>query len=181
MTIAAVKRWVTPKEKTDRAFRAYLDLLDAADHMRARVYGQLATYDLTMRGFRLLELLHRQGPTLGMDVARMFRWQRRNLDTIVKGLADNGWVKAKRFRIQDLENAGLEVPEGDGRPLLLLSLTKEGVAFAARFLPRHAKVVRAYMRALDGRQQQTLSELCRKVRDGDVTKFISEMEHEDVE
>jgi hypothetical protein len=37
------------------------------------------------------------------------------------------------------------------------------------------------MRSLDGRQQQTLTELCRNVSDGDVTKFISEMEHEDVE
>lgn len=75
----------------------------------------------------------------------------------------------------------MEVPEGDGRPLSLLSLTKEGTAFASRFLPRHAKVVRAHMRSLDGRQQQTLGELCRRVSDGDVTRFISGMEHEDVE
>lgn len=181
MSNPVTKRWATPKEKTDRAFRAYLDLLDAAEHMRGRVYGQLTTYGLTMRGFRLLELLHRKGPTLGMDVSRTFRWKRQNLDAIVKGLKCNGWVNARRLSLEDLEALGIEVPDGDGRPLSLLSLTKEGAAFAARFLPRHAKVVRAYMRSLDGRQQQTLSELCRKVRDGNVTKFISEMEHEDVE
>jgi hypothetical protein len=34
---------------------------------------------------------------------------------------------------------------------------------------------------LDGRQQETLGELCRKLREGDVVRFISEMEHEDEE
>lgn len=53
--------------------------------------------------------------------------------------------------------------------------------FAERFLRRHAKVVKAYMRALEGREQQTLAELCRKLREGNVMKFISEMEHEDAE
>jgi hypothetical protein len=63
----------------------------------------------------------------------------------------------------------------------MLRLTSAGANFMARFLPRHGKVVKSYMRASDGRQQETLSELCRKLREGDVVKFISEMEHEDVE
>jgi hypothetical protein len=48
-------------------------------------------------------------------------------------------------------------------------------------LPRHAKVVKAFMRALMGREQLSLSRLCNKLRERDVLKFVSEMTHEDVE
>jgi hypothetical protein len=167
--------------KTERAFQAYLDLLDAADSMRTRVYGQLSKYGLTMRGFRVLELLHRQGPTLSMVVAKRYGWKRQNVDVIVKGLTEDGWVDAKRLSVPELEALGVDVPEGDGRPLSLLSLTEEGSAFTGRFLPRHVKVVKAYMRALDGRELRTLSHVCRKLSEGDVIKFISEMEREDLE
>ncbi|HXU48659.1 MAG TPA: hypothetical protein VN727_06395 [Candidatus Binatia bacterium] len=175
------KYWLTQREKSERAFQAYLDLLDAADYMKARVYDQLADHGLTIRGVRVLELLHRQGPALLMVIAQKCQWKRQNLDVIVKGLADDGWVEAKRLKVEELETLGVEIPEGDGRPLSLLSLTEQGAAFAARFLPRHAKVIKAYMRALEGREQRTLSQLCRKLREGDAVKFISEMEHEDAE
>jgi hypothetical protein len=32
-----------------------------------------------------------------------------------------------------------------------------------------------------GREQGTLNRLCRKLREGDVMKFVSELTHEDVE
>lgn len=167
--------------RTERAFQAYLDLLDAADYMRARVYGQLAMNGLTMRGLRVLELLHGQGPMLSVAVAKRHGWKRQNLDVVVKGLAESGWVDGKRMTVPELEALGVDIPEGDGRPLTLLKLTEEGSAFAARFLPRHAKVVKAYMLALDAREHRTLSHICRKLREGDVIKFISEMELEEVE
>ena len=37
------------------------------------------------------------------------------------------------------------------------------------------------MRALEGRDQESLSKMCRKLREGDVVKFVSEIMHEDVE
>jgi DNA-binding MarR family transcriptional regulator len=175
------KNWLSQREKAERAFASYLELMDAADFMRARVYNQLATFDLTIRGFRVLELLHREGPRPAVGVAGRFGWTRQNLDFVLKGLAENGWVAARRSSVRQMEELGVEVPDGDGRPLVLLVLTKAGTAFAKQFLPRHAKVVKAYMRALDGRQQQTLAELCRKLRKGDAKKFISEMSFKDLE
>lgn len=172
----------TQDEKTRRAFRAYLDLLDAAEYMRARVYDQLAFYDLTMRGFRALELLHREGPTRATEVAKACQWSRQNLDVIVKRLIENEWVVSELVRPERTE-ADSENDDGQAvpRPIAILRLTKEGAAFASRFLPRHGKVIKAYMRALDGRQQETLSALCRKLREGDIVRFISEMEHEDTD
>ena len=37
--------------KTNRAFRAYIDLMDAADWLRGEMSDQLATFDLTMMQF----------------------------------------------------------------------------------------------------------------------------------
>jgi hypothetical protein len=45
--------------KTNRAFRAYIDLMDAADWLRGEMSGQLASFDLTMMQFRVLEGLFR--------------------------------------------------------------------------------------------------------------------------
>jgi len=40
--------------KTNRAFRAYIDLMDAADWLRGEMSDQLASFDLTMTQFRVL-------------------------------------------------------------------------------------------------------------------------------
>lgn len=169
------------REKTERALRAYLDLLDAADYMKARAYDQLAFYGVTMRGFRVLELLNRQGPTRSTEIARACQWSRQNLDVIVKRLIEDGWVVSELIKTEKAKSDSEEETRTLGRPVAMLRLTDDGMDFIARFLPRHGKVVKAYMRALDGRQQETLSELCRKLREGDVVRFVSEMEHEDEE
>jgi DNA-binding MarR family transcriptional regulator len=164
-------------QKTDRAFHAYIDLLDAAEYMRARVYDQLAFYDLTMNGFRLMELLEREGPMQATAAAERCQWNRQNLDVIVRRLEEKRWVKSEVRRASSESGNGRV---GKGRRIAMLSLAPEGVGFVRRFLPRHGKVVKAYMRALDAREQATLSQLCRKLREGNILKFISEMEHEDV-
>ena len=181
MTRREFKARPNQREKTARAFQAYLDLLDAAEYMRARVYDQLAFYDLTMRGFRVLEFLHREGPTRATEVAKACQWKRQNLDVIVKSLVENEWVASVLVRPDNAECPSEDDAGSLARPIAVLRLTDEGADFVARFLPRHGKVVKAYMRALDGRQQETLSELCRKLREGDVMRFISEMEHEDAD
>jgi hypothetical protein len=47
-------------------------------------------------------------------------------------------------------------------------------------LPQHAKIVKALMRVLEGREKESLIRICRKQREGDVVKYISELTHEDV-
>lgn len=41
------------------------------------------------------------------------------------------------------------------------------------------EVVRALMRVLNATEQNSLSRLCRKLREGDVLKFVAEITHED--
>jgi hypothetical protein len=62
-----------------------------------------------------------------------------------------------------------------GRKIVLLRLTPEGKDLIAHVFPKHAKVVKSHMKVLDGREQVTLSRLCRKLREGDIVKFVQEI------
>jgi DNA-binding MarR family transcriptional regulator len=63
----------------------------------------------------------------------------------------------------------------------VVGLTKTGKRFIADVLPTHTKMVKASMRALDGRDQDTLSRLCRKLRAGNPVRYFAEITHEYVE
>jgi hypothetical protein len=60
-------------------------------------------------------------------------------------------------------------------------LTPRGRHFIGTFFPKHAKVIKSLMRALDGREQVTLIRLLEKLRKGDVVKFVKEIRMYDEE
>ncbi len=59
-----------PRERTQRAFRAYTDLLDTAEWIKAEMHEPLELFGLTMSGFRLLEVLDREGALPEADAGR---------------------------------------------------------------------------------------------------------------
>ena len=56
-----------------------------------------------------------------------------------------------------------------------IHLTPEGRNVIAQVVPLRAKLIRAQMRALKGREQETLGRLCDKLAEGDARKFLLEM------
>jgi MarR family 2-MHQ and catechol resistance regulon transcriptional repressor len=179
--------YITPREKTQRAFRAYMDLLDTAEWIRGELRGPLMSFDLAMGEFRLLELLYREGALFVSDIARRRGVHRSGVEVTIARLARRGWVGQKIVALPPVgfERAHLgRSRSGEprrGRRIRAIGLTKSGKKFIGNVLPRHSKVVKALMRALDGREQETMSRLCRKLRAGDVMKFVSELMDEDVE
>ncbi len=93
------RRRPTQKEKTLRAFGAYLEVLDTAAYLKSWMYGPLAMFDLTMQGFRLLVLLYREGPTAMMKAAQEMRSTRQNLECVVRRLEQRGWVSRENVRV----------------------------------------------------------------------------------
>ena len=142
---------------------------------------------MTYSGLRVLEMLYREGRMAMGDVARARQCNRQNLDVIVARLEERGWVRRTLYRLPPVEIKESLIPRARrgvprlGRRIAVVSLTPAGEKFVGNILPRHAKVVKAFMRALMGREQKSLSRLCRKLRERDVLKFVSEMTHEDVE
>ena len=161
--------------------------MDTADWFKNELRGPLESFDLTMPGFRVLEMLYREGALTVPDVARRRLCTRQNIYFVLEELEKRGWVRQmvvkvpaaaiKESRISKLRR-GIQ---RDGPRVAVVGLTKRGKEFVGNVLPRHVKVVKALMRALDGREQESLSEMCEKLREGDVVKFLREMRMMDEE
>jgi transcriptional regulator of NAD metabolism len=56
-----------------------------------------------------------------------------------------------------------------------LDKNKGSKKFMGNLLPSHSKLVKALMRALHAREQESLERICEKLREGDVLKFVTEL------
>ena len=174
------------EERKVRSFRAYQEVLDTAEWLRRQLVNQLDAFDVTIDGFRLLEILYREGPITTEEFCRRRRCSRQAFDRLIKPLEERLWVKYEVFArepVNEWEDAHLakrlEGQSRRGRRMGRVSLTPDGEKFVHAIFPRHAKLVFAFMRALSMREQDTLIRVCRKLRDGDVVKLLDEMTMEE--
>jgi len=182
-----MRHYPNQSEKTQRAFRAYVDLIDAAEWLKAELRAPLESFDLTMGEFRVLDLLHREGALSIAEVGRRRKTKPPNMQVVTERLRGRGWLRRRRVRLAPEGNRNLHVPRSErgkprvGRWAVLVSLTRSGKKFMSQVLPRHSKLVKSLMRVLDAREQDSLSRICRKLVAGDVMKFVAEITHEEVE
>jgi DNA-binding MarR family transcriptional regulator len=173
------------EERKLRSFRAYLDLLDTAEWLRRQFAEQLEAFDLTIDGFRLLDILYREGPITTEEFCKRRRCRRQNFDKLITPLEARGWVQYEVIELApvDLDFTQLAKRIRDlprrGRRTGRASLTESGEKFMHIVFPRHVKLVFAFMRALEMREQESLSRTCRKLREGDVVKMLDEITLED--
>ena len=163
--------------KTKRAYSAYLELRDTAAWMHEELTSQLRNHDMTMLEFRVLNLL-RRGPLYLEEMSRQLNCQKSHVGKVLKRLRASGWVKGWRRRISRA-NSGEEPTEHGGakprgRLVKLVAFTNYGRERFKRIHPQHVKLAKALMRALEGREQLTLTRLCMKLRRGNVLKFALE-------
>ncbi len=187
MTVAssssrAAKRGRRPTgDKTRQAFRAYLEFLDTGNWLRFHMEEQLSQFDLNVEEFRFLELLHREGPMTTTTIAQR-RWCRRqSVLNMAARLEESGWIAREAIRLPaaEIDEKRLQKSLRDkprvGRKAVRFSLSKEGRELIARAIPRHAKLVYAFMLALSVYQVEALADICRKLREGDIAKFLDEI------
>ncbi len=180
-------RQPTHEEKTLRAFRAYIELLDAAEWFKSEVRAPLAAFDLTINEFLVLELLNREGAQFATQLAKKQNKSRQWTDELVGRLEKRGWVARKLVELPPVEFERMHWPASmrdeprEGRRVLVVGLTKSGKKFFRNVLPRHSKLVKAFMRTLNGTEQESLARLCRKLREGDIVKFVREIRMEEPE
>ena len=180
-----MSRQPTQRDKTARAFCAYLNLVDTADWIRRELAGPLDFFGLTINEFRLLHLLYRDGPMSVTDAAKKRGCNRQNLHALIDRAEKWGWVCRKAVTLPPAEGRENQLPKAKrGKPrkgyrVVMVSLTSAGKELIETALPRHAKLVKSYMRTLHGREQLTLICLCRKLRERDILKFFKEIRMED--
>jgi MarR family transcriptional regulator, 2-MHQ and catechol-resistance regulon repressor len=153
--------------KAQGALDAYAELMQATDRVNALLDRQFESFDLTTSQFRVLEAVKDNGPLSYTGIAEKLVCTGGN----ITHLAAN------------LEQRGLALLKADTRDTRkkMVHLTPEGEKLMARIFPVRTKLVRAQMSALGNREQETLRRLCRKLGEGDVLKFVSEMTRWDVE
>ena len=181
MTARDRPRDLAREVKTSRAFRAYINLMDAADWLRGEMSGQLATFDLTMMQFRVLEALDREGPQYQQLLSVKFRRSKQSVGLVLERLKKLGAVRRDWCRLpatSDRVELGFEKGAGknwQGRRISLVTITPAGKKLIGGVIQKHKKVVKAWMRALDAREQVTLARLCWKLRRGDIVKFVKDI------
>lgn len=174
----------TPKEKKRRAWEAYVDLMETADWVRGRLRTFIETLGLTTEEFHLLAMLHCEGPlTVSQAMAKRQR-DRKNTYFTIRQAEEFGWVQwqVSKYSQTGASEHGQPTDRHGGRrhgPRVgVVSLTPAGEKLISKALPSHEKVVNSLMRKLEGREQQSLSHLCRKLRQADTfskLRFASAM------
>ncbi len=178
-------RFPTREERSDRAFRGYMELLEAANWLRAELRLPLEAFEVTMREFQLLYLLHREGALPVAEVGRRQRSEHHNMVHLIARLEARGWLRRAVVRLPPVEWKRAHLAkskrneERRGRRMTVVGMSAEGKRLVRRMLPRHSKYVHALMRALDAREQDSLFRICRKLRTGNPVRFFAEIMHED--
>ena len=172
----------THREKTRRAIQAYLDVIDTAEWLKSELRAPLDSFDLTFGEFRVLELLSRKGPLTVRDAALERKSSRQNVKKASKRLERRGWVRRVVVTLppapfEESHKAKSKKDEKrKGRRVGVITLTPSGKRFVRDVMPNNSKMMKALMRALDSREQLSLSRLCRKVRSGEaLLKFLQEI------
>ena len=149
-----------------RALAAYLDLVQASESLDSMLGRPLVSAGLTLTQFRVLEMILREGPRERHELSRRLFRTESNATAVLKVLIRRGLVAYGRH-------------ETDKRKSMV-HLTAQGHALIAKIYPRQARLARAQMAVLNGREQITLSKLCQKLIEGDPMKFMSELTLVDV-
>ncbi len=182
------RRGANRREKAKRAYRAYVDLLETAEWFRELAERHLRAFNLTVAEYRLMERIFRRGPQYQMQLSRRFACSKQNVGWLITRLESIGWVR----RVAERLPARRRVQEGwvtvekawrgegahgraAGRRISRVFLTEKGREVIDEAVRKHAKYVKAEMRALDAREQRTLSEMCRKLQEGDPEGFFMEI------
>lgn len=172
----------TQDERRATAFRAFLEILETADWIEQELRPQMQMFGVSIDGLRFLEMLHSSGRVTIREAAEKRHCTKQSVANLVETLRERGWVEYEVERVpRDDPEDGARQTRRTGWRVAYIRLSDEGKRFVRSVLPRNMKLVLAFMRALEWREQTTLIETCRKLRDGNILRFLREMEFQDVE
>ncbi len=132
-----------------QALDTYIKLERAADSVTSRINAHLSDYGLTVSQFGILESLHHLGPMCQKSLAGKILKSTGNITFVIDNLAKRDLVRRQR--------------DTNDRRFITIHLTDEGATLISEIFPRHVEIVTREMGVLDGAEQESLGQLCRKV------------------
>lgn len=133
----------------DRAVKAYLKLIRAADTISSRTHRLRLRDGLTVTQFAVMEALFHNGPTCQKDIARKIFKSNGNITTVIDNLEKRGL--ARRLRQQS------------DRRYVAVELTEHGREVIAKSFPLHVEAIVREFGHLTDTEVETLAQLCRKL------------------
>lgn len=156
-----------PHNKTERALGAYASLVRAVEAVNTILSRQLDSFGLTLGQFRALATIWQMGPVSHVALAEKLLCQASTVNVVVRNLAKFGLVVPLKSEKDKREST--------------VHLTPQGRKLIEKLFPLHADAVRARMAALNGREQESLRNMCQKLDRGDPVKFLLELTTVDVD
>ena len=166
------KSWARLKVKTERTWEAYVALSETAYWMDRKLAVPLDVFGLTREEFRLLVTL-RNGPMTRREATEKLGRHRRSLHETIRHAEEFGWVSVDERRLPAAEVEESRLPkERRGKPRVgplvgVISLTPQGERLIGHVLPRQETIVKSLFGLLDSRELDSLSRICRKLKEGD--------------
>ena len=111
-------------------------------------------------------------------VAERCRCKYQNVDAIAVRLEERGWVRREVSELPPVEIKESHIAKARrgeprrGRSVVLLQLTPGGEKFMGGVFPRHAKVIKALMRTLDGREAGDAEPVAAEIERGRPIKIL---------
>jgi len=136
-------------EKEIKALDSYIKLMRAAETVTSRLNRNLASADLTVSQFGVLEALYHKGPLCQRDIAKKILKSTGNITMVIDNLERQGLVRRERA--------------AEDRRYITINLTEKGTRLIAELFPRHAASITDEMDFLSEEEQSELGRLCRKL------------------
>lgn len=179
METAMVKpRRQASKKKQRLAWAAYLELTGAAHWVEAKLRTPLDVFGISREEFRLMVLLHRDGPRIQSEAETRLGRTRESVQVTIRRAEELGWVLRGFTHLPAAEVKGSRLAKKQsngprpGRQVRTIELTPEGERLIGKVLPRQEGMVRTVMGGLDSREMHTLIRICEKLRrEDDVAKI----------
>lgn len=169
-------RHIPEQIKTKRAYRTCHQLIETADWLKSMLSDQLEHFNLTWMEFRVLDLLRHEGPQYQNRLSRRFKTCKQSVGHVLRRLERYRWIRREEGFLRKTSAN----PNTDrGRRVTVVQLTKAGSRKIAEIFPIHTKTVKSHFRVLEGRQQETLVALLKKLREDYAIKFVHEFQYED--
>ncbi len=129
-----------------------MDLLDAEEHLKDALKDPLQLAGLTVEGFRLLEMLHREGALPIAHITKRRGRRRESTLEVIGRLEKRGWVRraivklpAVSFERAHLPKSKKDVPR-EGQKIAVAGLTAFGKRLIVDVLMNYSKVFESIMR-----------------------------------
>jgi MarR family transcriptional regulator, 2-MHQ and catechol-resistance regulon repressor len=136
-------------EQEVKALNAYIKLMRAAETVTSRLNRNLASADLTVSQFGVLEALFHKGPLCQRDIAAKILKSTGNITMVIDNLEKRGLVRRERA--------------AEDRRYITISLTEKGSQLIEKLFPRHAAAITDEIGVLTEEEQAELGRLCRKL------------------